>query len=128
MRPIACGLVLAALLAGCSQGGEPPALPQAEDGTHHVAMRDARFQPDEASVPQGATLRFISEDGPHDVDVYKRGEEFGRFNSNNPPPDGLGRLIGQGEHFDVRLAEPGRYIVFCHTHHEEGMRMDILVK
>lgn len=128
-----CTIVLALLstvaLAGCSSSqpeGEVP--PQDDQGRYVISMgSDLTFDPSHAQVPAGATVvwRNDSDASVHDVAGYKGDpieEDREEFSSFDAPPDGLGRAIASGENFTHTFSATGAWTIWCHTHHEEGMK------
>ena len=120
----------ALLLAGCSTPDVTPGVvpPTDEQGRYVIAMTsDLAFDPEVAEVPVGATVvwRNDSNGTVHDVAGYEGDpikEDREAFSSFDPPPDGLGRAILPGESFTYTFPEAGDWTIWCHTHHEEGMK------
>lgn len=126
-------LAMALLLAGCSKPGpDGVEVPAASDGRHHMAMTSQlTFGPAEAIVPVGATVVWHNNATVvHDVAGYKGDpvkDDTTQFSSTRPPPDGLGRLMQPGDSFEHTFAEPGTWTIWCHTHHEQGMKQVVHV-
>ena len=103
--------------------------PQDADGRYLVSMTDQfTFEPDHVKVPAGATLLWTNtgRSAPHDVAGYEGDpikDDFTRFSSTRPPPEGLGRVMQPGESWSYTFNETGTWTVWCHTHHEQGMKM-----
>jgi plastocyanin len=133
MRPLAfvgffC-LIGGVVLAGC--GSKPVAgvvPPQDEEGRYVISMTsDLKFDPAVAEVPVGATVvwRNVSDTIVHDVAGYEGDpikEDVEAFSSYRQPPEGLGRPIAPGESFNHTFEAGGDWTVWCHTHHEQGMK------
>jgi plastocyanin len=121
---------LAVTLAGCSNAPQPEGVVPAQDaeGRYIISMTsDLTFDPAVAEVPEGATVvwRNDSNGTVHDVAGY-RGDPIEQdvedFSSFDAPPDGLGRAIPPGGEFTHGFSESGDWTIWCHTHHEEGMK------
>ena len=119
----------AVLVAGCSKPTEPGVVPpQDEQGRYVISMTsDLTFEPKVAEVPVGATVvwRNDSNGTVHDVAGYEGDpikEDREEFSSFRSPPDGLGRPIAPGEEFTHTFDEAGSWTLWCHTHHEQGMK------
>lgn len=128
MRAWATVIAVAILLAGCT--GKPGTVPaQDEQGRYVIELAlDNTFDPPVARVPVGATVVWVMRGNTtHDVDVYAPGSDYSTYNSFNPPPEGLGRLMYQGDEFAKTLADEGEWRTYCHTHHYEEMRGAIIV-
>ncbi len=129
MRAVLALLLLSAIaLAGCGgPGGVVPA--QDADGRYQVAMTDSlTFDPAEAKVPAGATIVWTNTASgvPHDVAGYEGDpikDDRTAFSSTRAPPEGLGHLMQPGESWSHTFNETGTWTVWCHTHHEAGMKM-----
>lgn len=122
-------LLVALALAGCgSPRAEGVVPPQDDEGRYVISMTSAlTFEPTVVEVPAGATVvwRNDSEGIVHDVAGYEGDpikEDIEAFSSFNQPPDGLGRAIAPGETFTHTFASEGDWTIWCHTHHEEGMK------
>lgn len=111
--------VLPLALAGC---GEPGVVPdQDAEGRYVVRLTaDNRFVPMDIRVPAGATVLWVVEGGFHDVSA-----DDGSFTSAKGRPldsQGFPTLMGPGETFEHTFTGEGKWIYWCHTHHEDGMK------
>lgn len=121
-------LLVSFALAGCA-GSSAVVPPQDAQGRYVITLTLSNtFDPPIASVPLGATVVWaMGGNTTHDVDVYAPGAEFSTFNSGDAPPDGLGRLMQEGDAFVKRLDQKGEWRTYCHTHHYQEMRGTITV-
>ena len=122
-------LVLAAAfaLAGCGDGSPGVVPPQDSEGRYVISMTsNLTFDPEVAKVPAGATVVWRNDSTvPHDVAGYEGDpikEDVEAFSSYDPPPDGLGRAITPGGSFNHTFSGSGAWTIWCHTHHEQGMK------
>jgi plastocyanin len=124
-------LVLSLFFAGCSTpangaaGGEVP--PRDAEGRYVISMTSAlMFVPSVAKVPVGATVVWRNDATmDHDVAGYRGDpieEDVEAFSSYRQPPEGLGRPIHPGENFTRTFSAAGDWTLWCHAHHEEGMK------
>lgn len=118
--------ILHLALAGCS-GGDGYASPERDaQGRYVIRLTEANtFEPGKAEVPVGATVVWRVEGGFHDVS-----EEQGRWSSaDGQPLDGQGfpMPMGPGDEYGRTFNETATYTLWCHMHHEEGMRMVLKV-
>ena len=128
MRVLVAVIAIAFLLSGCSdKAGTVPA--RDEQGRYVIELTiDNTFEPAVARVPLGATVVWVmGGNTTHDVDVYAPGADYSTYNSFNPPPDGLGRLMYEGDEFTKALDQEGEWRTYCHTHHYEEMRGTVIV-
>ena len=101
---------------------------QDEQGRYVISMTSGlTFEPARAEVPAGATVvwRNDSASTVHDVAGYQGDpikEDREAFSSFRQPPEGLGRPIAPGENFTHTFADDGVWTIWCHTHHEQGMK------
>lgn len=125
------GLLAAVALTGCAG----PALelgtipPVDAEGRYVISMTSGlAFEPKVAEVPVGATVvwRNDSNGTVHDVAGYRGDpieEDREEFSSFDRPPDGLGHAIPPaGGTFTHTFSEAEDWTIWCHTHHEEGMK------
>ena len=120
--------VLTLTLSGC--GGGPGGVTPAQDaeGRYVVSMTSQlTFDPVEAKVPAGSTVLWVNDASvPHDVAGYKGDpikDDRTQFSSTRMPPEGLGRLMQPGESWAHTFNETGTWTIWCHTHHEQDMKM-----
>jgi plastocyanin len=127
------GILAASALAGCGSSAEGVVPPLDDEGRYVISMTsELTFEPARAQVPAGATVvwRNDSEATVHDVAGYEGDpikEDREDFSSFAAPPKGLGRPIAPGETFTYAFAAEGAWTIWCHTHHEEGMKGVVLV-
>ncbi len=116
-------------LSGCSSGEKGVIPEQDAEGRYVIQLTlDNTFDPEVARVPLGATVAWVmGGNTTHDVDAYAPGSDFSTYSSNNPPPGGLGRLMVAGDVFAKSLTEKGIWRTYCHTHHYEEMRGQVIV-
>lgn len=118
-------LVTGLAVAGCGQpSGEVPG--QDGQGNHVVHLTaNNRFVPDDVRVPVGATVRWLVDGGRHDVNA-----EDGSFSSSERGLDdeGYPLLLAPGESYNHTFPAKGTWTVWCHTHHEERMKMRLVVE
>ena len=128
MRAWLLPLLLTFVLAGCA---DPPGEVPVTDtqGRYVIELTlNNTFEPAMARVPVGATVVWVMRSNTtHDVDVYAPVSDYSNYNSFNPPPNGLGRLMYQGDEFAINLDQVGEWRTYCHTHHYQEMRGSIFV-
>ena len=89
-------------------------------GGVEVGMQNIQFDPKEITVKPGETITFKNDESiPHDV--HKQSGPGGDFSSG---PDGG---MNQGDTFELKLDQPGKYEFVCHVH-APGMAGTITVK
>lgn len=114
------------LLAGCSHPVHGERVARSGDGNYHVAQVGIAFQPGEAIVPVGATVVWHNNATVvHDVAGYVGDpvkDDRTQFSSGRDPPEGLGHLMEPGDSFEHTFTEKGTWTIWCHTHHEQGMK------
>lgn len=129
MRPAVVLLLClgpAALLAGCS--ADDAVVPdQDSEGRYVIHLTaDNRFVPAEARVPAGATVAWVVDGGAHDVSA-----DDGSFSSADGRPvdaQGFPTLLQPGETYTHTFNETGKWVYWCHTHHEFGMKGVLTVR
>jgi plastocyanin len=85
-----------------------------------VSMQNIQFDPKDITVKAGETITFTNDESvPHDV--HKQSGPGGDFSSG---PDGG---MQQGDTFELKLDQPGKYDFVCHVH-APGMAGTITVK
>ena len=89
-------------------------------GGVEVSMQNIQFDPSDITVKAGETITFTNDESvPHDV--HKQSGPGGDFSSG---PDGG---MQQGDTFELKLDQPGKYDFVCHVH-APGMAGTITVK
>ena len=89
-------------------------------GGVEVSMQNIQFDPNDITVKAGETITFTNDESvPHDV--HKQSGPGGDFSSG---PDGG---MQQGDTFELKLDQPGKYDFVCHVH-APGMAGTITVK
>jgi plastocyanin len=89
-------------------------------GGAQVGMQNIQFDPKDITVKAGETITFTNDESiPHDV--HKQSGPGGDFSSG---PDGG---MQQGDTFELKLDQPGKYDYVCHVH-SPGMAGTITVK
>jgi plastocyanin len=89
-------------------------------GGAQVGMQNIQFDPKDITVKAGETITFTNDESiPHDV--HKQSGPGGDFSSG---PDGG---MQQGDTFELKLDQPGKYGYVCHVH-SPGMAGTITVK
>ena len=89
-------------------------------GGVQVGMQNIQFDPKDITVKPGETITFTNDESiPHDV--HKQSGPGGDFSSG---PDGG---MQQGDTFELKLDQPGKYEYVCHVH-APGMAGTITVK
>ena len=121
--PLLLALALT-VLAGCGY------LPEESDGSYTIHLtQDNKFAPDSGRVPAGATVRFVIDGGFHDVSVHVDDGPALRSSKDPTAEGGAGKVtIGPGESWTTTFPDKGDFLIWCHTHHEEGMMMELKVK
>lgn len=121
--------LLSLALAGCGEAKASGTVPDQDAAGRYVIemTSDLTFDPAIAEVPAGATVvwRNVSDATVHDVAGYKGDpieEDREVFSSFDQPPDGLGRPIAPGGNFTYTFEREGDWTIWCHTHHEQGMK------
>ena len=116
---LAVPLLAALALSGC--GDDAAVVPEQDGDGRYVIhlLPDNRFSPDDARVPEGATVVWVVDGGHHDVNA-----EDDTFSSNRGRPlddRGYPTLLGPGEEFEHTFNATGTWRYWCHTHHEMDM-------
>jgi len=104
---------------GGGSNGEPAAGGGGGAGVE-VSMENVQFDPKDVTVKTGETITFTNNESiPHDV--HKTSGPGDDFSSG-----GSGEMQ-QGDTFELKLDEPGKYEYVCHVH-APGMAGSITVK
>jgi plastocyanin len=99
---------------------EQPADTGGGGGGAQVSMKNIQFDPKNLTVKPGETITFTNDESiPHDV--HKASGPGGDFSSGD---DGG---MQQGDTFELKLDQPGKYEYVCHVH-APGMAGSIMVK
>ena len=99
---------------------EQPADTGGGSGGAQVSMKNIQFNPKDLTVKPGETITFTNDESiPHDV--HKTSGPGGDFSSGD---DGG---MQQGDTFELKLDDPGKYEYVCHVH-APGMAGTITVK
>jgi plastocyanin len=89
-------------------------------GGTQVSMKNIQFDPKDITVKAGKTITFTNDESiPHDV--HKQSGPGDDFSSGG---DGG---MQQGDSFELKLDQPGKYEYVCHVH-APGMTGTITVK
>jgi plastocyanin len=108
---------------GGGGGGDASTTEQPADGGGggvQVSMKNIQFDPKDLTVKPSETITFTNDEAiAHDV--HKSSGPGGDFSSG---PDGG---MQQGDTFELRLDQPGKYEYVCHVH-APGMAGTITVK
>jgi plastocyanin len=107
MRWLTIPVLLLGLAAcgGDDGGGEQSASSEAcPSGSVEIAMKDIKFDPEDAAAKVGQQVCWINEDT---IDHNAVDEETGKFKSE---------LFGQGKTFTATIDEPGKIDYVCTIH------------
>lgn len=117
-------MAIVSALAGC--GAPTGVVPQQDEEGRYVVLLTANntFDPDDVRIPVGATVVWRGVGGTHDVNA-----EDDSFSSAERGRNATGYplLIGPGEEYAHAFLEKGTWTVWCHKHHEERMKMRLIV-
>jgi plastocyanin len=118
MKAFAALVLLAALLAGCSNSTAGPVTPPRDAQGHYLIhmMTSNQFGPKDAKVPVGANVTWVH-DGGAQHNVVDMG---GSFTS-----DDLGHPLGPGQSYTHRFDAAGTYHYHCAYH--TGMEATLTV-
>ena len=127
LRAVVAVLVAAfAGLGGCASGPEFEAPERDGEGRYVIQLTaDNTFEPKYAKVPNGATVVWVVDGGAHDVSSAD-----GEWSSADDRPrdaNGYPAPLVAGETYERSFNEKGTVVIWCHLHHEQGMKMVLKV-
>lgn len=103
-------LLVSSALAACSDRSSTPAGPGDEDGVQIVALSNFAFGPGTITIDRGTTIRWRNGTSTFHTVTPDGHDAFQEWETN-----------GQGQTFEARFDEPGRYLYHCEPHRTLGM-------
>ena len=81
-----------------------------KDETHVVEIKDMKFVPKNIVIEVGDTIKWINEEGRHNVN----GKQSHERNSDNP--ESFGNEVGEDWTYSHTFTKPGKYTYHCDPH------------